>query len=105
VSLMRKIGSSIGVSILVGQYIRGAQSIHSVLSQNVTPYNETLRLQPLPDMWSMGDLRGLASLDRVVLHQSQFLSYLHDFEWLALFIVLLMPLILLIENPIRQGKR
>jgi MFS transporter, DHA2 family, multidrug resistance protein len=104
-SLMRKIGSSVGVSILVGQYIRGAQSIHSVLSQNVTPYNETLRQQPLPDMWNMSELRGLASLDRVVLHQAEFLSYLHDFEWLALFIVMLMPLILFLENPLRQRKR
>lgn len=104
-SLMRKIGSSVGVSILVGQYIRSAQSNHAILSQNVTPYNETLRLQPLPELWSMNELSGLASLDRMVVHQAQFMAYLHDFEWLAAFVVLLMPLILFLENPLRPKKK
>jgi DHA2 family multidrug resistance protein len=100
-SLMRKIGSSVGVSILVGQYIRSAQSNHALLAQHVTPYTETLRLQPLPELWSMSELTGLASLDREVIHQAQFLAYLHDFEWIALFIVLLIPLILFLENPMK----
>ncbi|MPY73756.1 MAG: DHA2 family efflux MFS transporter permease subunit [Alphaproteobacteria bacterium] len=103
-SLMRKIGSSVGVSILVGQYIRMAQSNHAVLAQHVTPYTETLRLQPLPELWSLTDLRGIASLDREVHHQAQFLAYLHDFQWIALFIVLLMPLILFLQNPMRPKK-
>jgi DHA2 family multidrug resistance protein len=100
-SLMRKIGSSVGVSILVGQYIRSAQANHALLAQHVTPYTETLRLQPLPELWSMSELTGLASLDREVIHQAQFLAYLHDFEWIALFIVLLIPLILFLENPMK----
>lgn len=103
-SLMRKIGSSVGVSILVGQYIRMAQSNHSVLVQHVTPYSETLRQQPLPELWSLSDIRGLASLDREVHHQAQFLAYLHDFQWIALFIILLMPLILFLQNPMRPKQ-
>jgi DHA2 family multidrug resistance protein len=100
-SLMRKIGSSVGVSILVGQYIRMAQSTHAVLAQHVTPYTETLRLQPLPEPWSLTDLHGIAALDREVYHQAQFIAYLHDFQWIALFIILLMPLILFLQNPMR----
>jgi len=103
-SLMRKIGSSVGVSILVGQYIRGAQSNHAWLAQNVTPYNETLRHLPLPDSWSMSNVVGLAALDKEVLRQAQFLSYLHDFQYIALVIVALMPLILFIENPLKDKK-
>ena len=104
-SLMRKIGSSVGVSILVGQYIRMAQSNHAVLAQNVTPYNEVLMLVPLPELWSLSELRGLASLDREVIHQAQFLAYLHDFQWIAVFIILLMPLILLLENPMGRKDK
>jgi len=100
-SLQRKIGSSVGVSILVGEFIRQSQSNHAVLAQNLTPFTETLRHLPLPEAWSMGNLRGLASLDKEVIHQAQFMAYLHDFEWLALFIVLLMPLVFLLENPLR----
>ncbi|MGD8810213.1 MAG: DHA2 family efflux MFS transporter permease subunit, partial [Gammaproteobacteria bacterium] len=91
-SLLRKIGSSVGVSLLVGQYIRGAQANHAWLTTHVTPYSETLRHQPLPEFWSMSDLAGLAALDKEVIRQAQFLSYLQDFQLIAFFIVALMPL-------------
>jgi DHA2 family multidrug resistance protein len=104
-SLMRKIGSSVGVSILVGQYIRGAQENHAWLSTHLTPYTETLRHAPLPDAWSLSNLAGLAALDKEVLRQAQFLSYLHDFQYIAVVIIALMPLILLIENPMKDGKK
>ena len=104
-SLVRKIGSSVGVSILVGQFIRGAQSNHAVLSQNVTPFSETLRHQPLPDPWSMRDLSGLASLDQEIIRQAEFLAYLHNFEWLAAFIVLLMPFVFFLDNPLKDRSK
>lgn len=104
-SLLRKIGSSVGVSILVGQFIRQAQTNHAVLSQNVTHFSETLRHQPLPDPWSLSNVPGLAALDKEIIRQSEFMAYLHDFEWLALFIVILMPLVLFMQDPRRiQGN-
>jgi DHA2 family multidrug resistance protein len=103
-SLLRKIGSSVGVSVLIGQFIRGAQENHAWLTTHVTPYTETLRHLPLPDAWSMSSLAGLAALDREVVRQAEFLSYLQDFRYIAIFIVLLMPLILLLENPMKERK-
>ena len=102
-SLMRKIGSSVGVSLLVGQYIRSAQTNHAILSQNVTPFNETLRHQPLPEAWSMSDLPGLASLDREIIRQAEFLAYLQDFQYIAIIIVALMPLIFFLQMPKRDA--
>jgi DHA2 family multidrug resistance protein len=104
-SLLRKIGSSVGVSLLVGQYIRGAQANHAWLTTHVTPYSETLRHQPLPEFWSMSDLAGLAALDKEVIRQAQFLSYLQDFQLIAFFIVALMPLILFLQNPMKIGDK
>lgn len=104
-SLLRKIGSSVGVSVLIGQFIRGAQENHAWLTTHVTPYTETLRHLPLPDAWSMSSLAGLAALDREVVRQAEFLSYLQDFRYIAIFIVLLMPLILFLENPMKDGKK
>ncbi len=102
-SLLRKIGSSVGVSILIGQLVRSAQTNHAILAQNLTPYSETLRHQPLPDLWNMNELAGLAALDKEVIYQAQFLAYLHDFEWLTAFIVVLIPFVFLLENPFK-GK-
>jgi len=104
-SLQRKIGSSVGVSILVGEFIRQSQSNHAILAQNLTEYTETLRHLPLPEAWNMANMKGLAALDKEVIHQAQFMAYLHDFEWLALFIVLLMPLVFLLENPLRDRSK
>ena len=104
-SLMRKIGSSVGVSVLVGQYIRGAQSNHSLLSQNVTPFNETLRHLAMPEAWNMSNLAGLAALDKEVIRQAQFMSYLQDFQYIAIIIVALMPLILFLQNPNRAKDK
>jgi len=104
-SLQRKIGSSVGVSILVGEYIRQSQSNHAILAQHLNPFSETLRHLPLPEAWDMANMKGLATLDKEVIHQAQFMAYLHDFEWLALFIVLLMPLVFLLENPLRNRSK
>ena len=48
-SLMRKIGSSVGVSVLVGMLSRNAQYNHEVLSQNVSSMNEVFRHRQLPE--------------------------------------------------------
>lgn len=104
-SLQRKIGSSVGVSILVGEFIRQSQSNHATLVQNLTPFTETLRHLSLPEAWNMANMKGLASLDKEVIHQAQFMAYLHDFEWLALFIVILMPLVFLLQNPLRDRSK
>jgi hypothetical protein len=59
----------------------------------------------MPDAWNMSNVAGLAALDKEVLRQAQFLSYLHDFQYIALVIVALMPLILLIQNPLKDKNR
>lgn len=103
-SLLRKIGSSVGVSVLVGEFIRQSQTNRAILTQNISPYSETLRHQPLPDLWSMSEVTSLAALDKEVMRQAEFLAYLHDFEWIGVAILLLMPLVLLLENPLRSSR-
>jgi DHA2 family multidrug resistance protein len=97
-SLARRLGSGIGVSILVAQLTRSTQSARSMLSENISVYNERLRHLPLPEKWSMEDLQGVLSLDRVIDKQAEFIAYLHDFRLMTFLMLLLLPLVLLLRS-------
>ncbi|MEM9685169.1 MAG: DHA2 family efflux MFS transporter permease subunit, partial [Pseudomonadota bacterium] len=65
-SLARRLGSSIGVSVLVAQLARSTRDARSVLMENVSLYNDRLRHLPVPEHWNLDEIQGLESLQRVV---------------------------------------
>lgn len=101
-SLGRRIGSSVGVSILVSQLIRGTQEARGALMENISFYNERLRHLTLPDQWNTGTISGLVSLEREVERQAEFLAYLHDFNLMTVLILLLLPLVFLVRGRPRD---
>ncbi len=106
-SLMRKIGSSVGVSVLVGMLTRNAQYNHEVLSQNISPMNEVFRHRQLPESWSLTDIQGMAAFNEEVTRQSEFIAYLFDFRVLCIVIILMIPTIFLfrsVEPPKSQTE-
>lgn len=98
-SLFRRLGSSIGVSILVAQLARSTQSARSMLSENISIYNERFRDFPLPESWNVDRLQGVLSLDRVIEKQAEFIAYLHDFRLMTILMLALLPLLLLMRRP------
>jgi DHA2 family multidrug resistance protein len=97
-SLARRLGSSIGVSVLVGQLVRSTQSARSMLTENISQYNERLRHLPLPERWNMEEVQGVMSLDRMIEKQAEFIAYLHDFRLMTVLMLALLPLVLLIRS-------
>ena len=104
-SLMRKIGSSVGVSILVGMLTRNTQRNHEILGSNISQMNEVFRHRQLPESWSLTDMRGMAAFDQEVTRQSEFIAYLFDFHVLSIVILLMMPLILFFRSVEPAKKR
>jgi MFS transporter, DHA2 family, multidrug resistance protein len=98
-SLSRRLGSSIGVSVLVAQLAHSTRDARSVLMENVSLYNERLHLLPLPDQWNLDSTQGLLSIQRVVERQAEFIAYLHDFRLMTILMLMLLPLVFLIRNP------
>lgn len=95
-NLLRKMGSSVGVSILVGQLVRNSQTNRSVIAEGVTPYDRRFEIVPLPQHWSLDEAGGVAAIEQTVLDQAEFLAYMQDF-WLLTFIALAMlPIALLL---------
>lgn len=103
-SLFRRLGSSIGVSVLVAQLARSTQSARSMLSENISVYNDRIRDYPLPENWSLEQLNGVISLNRMIDKQAEFIAYLHDFRLMTVLMLMLMPLVLILRSP-EKAKR
>jgi len=95
-SLMRNIGSSIGISIVQTMMTRGTQVAHADLAANVNVFNPLM--QP---MLESGSQISLALMDQSINQQAQMIAYLNDFKLMFVATLLVVPLLLLIR-PMRS---
>ena len=95
--MARRLGSAIGVSVLVTQLARSTQSARQVLNENYTAHNELFKHLPLPEKWNIESLPGLLSMEQVIDKQAEFIAYLHDFRLMTLLMFLLLPLVLVLR--------
>ncbi len=98
ISLSRRLGSSVGVSILVSQFVRNTQDNRAMLIEHISPYNALLQREVIPEQWDTATLDGLSRLAREVERQAEFLAYLQDFQMMAILIVLMVPLVFLLRG-------
>ena len=97
-SLIRNIGSSIGISVVVTLLGRGAQTNHAVLSEHVTPLEPAFQGHLVP-AWDLGTTAGLAAINGEVARQALMISYLNDFRLMVYMSALAMPLLMLLRSP------
>jgi len=100
-SLMRNIGSSIGVSVVTALLSQYTQINHAILSEHVSPYNPLMQGSRLPALWDPAQPSGLAALDAEVTRQAATIAYLNDFRFMMYVTLLALPLILLLRKPRR----
>jgi DHA2 family multidrug resistance protein len=96
-SLVRNIGSGIGISIVTVVLTQSAQLNHMEVGAAVNPFN--------PNLWTAspaaasGDPAALAQLDLLVNQQAMMISYINDF-WLMMLVTLTaLPLVFLLRKP------
>lgn len=91
--------SSVGISILVTVLARSTQVNHAALGENITPFNETLRLTNQSGLLDIGVVQGLARIDGELTRQAMMIGYLNDFWLLTLLALSTVPLVLLLHGP------
>jgi MFS transporter, DHA2 family, multidrug resistance protein len=91
-SLMRNIGSSIGISIVQTFVTRGTQVAHADMAANVTPFNPAFQT-----MLATGSRYDLAVLNQSITQQAQMIAYLNDFKMMFVATLLVIPLLVLIR--------
>jgi DHA2 family multidrug resistance protein len=110
-SVMRNIGSSMGVSFVATFLARRAQFHQSVLAAHITPYTEGVReflawaAQRLLQAGFAGstDLGSLALLYRMVQQQASLLSFAEAFRAMGFLFLGITPLVLLMQRAKQAG--
>lgn len=104
-SLMRNIGSSIGISIMVTLVARNTQVNHSELGEWLSPAHAAFRHLQLPGGLSHQSHAGLAFLNHMLTDQAATIAYLDDFRLMAWITVAAIPLLLLLRAPGTPRRR
>jgi len=101
-SLMRNIGSSIGISIVVTLLARNTQVNHANLAEAMQPFRLALSPENLPAVWNWTTTVGAAALNGEVTRQALTIAYLNDFRLIMWITVASMPLLLVLRR--KAGK-
>jgi len=98
-SLMRNIGSSIGISIVTALLSRNSQINHAGIGEHVSVYNPLMHAPYLPQSWSLDTTAGLLALDNEVNRQAAGIAYINDFVLMMWVTLCAAPLLLLLRKP------
>ena len=98
-SLVRNIGSSIGISLVQTMLVRNTEIAHASIVERVTATSPAWQNPAVAGAYDVAHPAGVAALDGAITLQASMLGYIDDF-WLMLGLtVVVMPLILLIRPP------
>ena len=98
-SLMRNLGSAIGISVTGSLLISNTQVNHSFIIGAVTPFNRALQSGAAAQFWSPLSVHGANALDAEVRRQASVIAYLDDFKLMMWLCVAVLPLVVLIRPP------
>ena len=97
-TLIRNIGSSVGISIVIAQLTTMISTYHSQLVEHVTPFSDALRM-PNALIFAGRSLGNLAALDGMVTQQAAIMAYSNAFLLMTLVSLSAFPLLALIRSP------
>jgi len=95
-TLIRNLGSSIGVSVVVANLSNKTILMHARLAESVTPFNQALA-DPAAAMLDPATETGRALLENIMTQQAAIIAYANDFKLMLLLTLLAFPAILLIR--------
>jgi DHA2 family multidrug resistance protein len=100
-SLVRNIGSSIGISMVQTLLVRGTVKSHAALVERITHANPAWNDPAVASAYDLGRSSGAAALDGMITQQSAMIAYLDDFRLMLYLTLAVIPLLLFIRAPKR----
>ena len=98
-SLMRNLGSAIGISVTGALLETNTQVNHALIAGGVTPFERALQSGAALRFWNPGSIHGAALLDQEITRQSQIIAYMDDFKLMLILAIVVIPLLLLARPP------
>jgi DHA2 family multidrug resistance protein len=102
-SLVRNIGSSIGISIVIFLLGRNTQVMHSEIAAQVTPFNDALHMGGAARIWDMATAAGRAALNGEITRQATIIAFNDDFKLMMIVALTAIPLVFLLRRAKAQG--
>ena len=93
-SLMRNLGSAIGISITGALLQTNTQVNHAILAADVNPFNRALQTEAAAHFWNTASVHGVAMLDQEVTRQATIIAYVDDFKLMLVLAIIVTPLLL-----------
>jgi DHA2 family multidrug resistance protein len=101
-SLMRNIGSSIGISLVQTVLVRNTVAVHAGLVERLTSANPAWNNPAVAAAYDVSRPAGAAALDAMVEQQSAMIAYVNDFRLMLYLTLAVIPLLMFIKAP-RRG--
>jgi DHA2 family multidrug resistance protein len=102
-TLMRSLGSSVGISIMEALLTANTAVVHSTMASRIDPSDPTVRAS-LGAMFNPGTSNGLQALNAEVTRQASMVAYLDDFKLMMVITIACLPLLLLMRSSRRAPE-
>jgi DHA2 family multidrug resistance protein len=102
-SLIRNIGSSIGISIVITVLGHQTQTSHAEIGNHLSAFRDALDPEVLGGLWNWTTSAGAAALNAEVTRQAVMIAYLNDFRLMMYLTLLAVPLLLLLRAPAKRA--
>jgi DHA2 family multidrug resistance protein len=102
-SLMRNLGSAIGISMTSVVLAQDSQIVHSSLIEAITPFNRALQSGGAYLLWNTTSPGGLMALEAEISRQAAIIAYANDFLLLFWVAIAMAPLLLVMRQPRRPA--
>jgi DHA2 family multidrug resistance protein len=96
-SLMRNLGSAIGISVTGALLQTNTQINHAIIAGVVTPFNRALQTGAASRFWNPELTHGAATLNEEITKQANIIGYVDDFKLMLILSIMALPLVLLIR--------
>ena len=107
-TLIRNLGSSIGISLIISELTNMIGTFHSQLAEKLTPFNDALRMPDVANMLSLSTQGGREALDGIITQQAAIMAYSNDFLIMTFVSLSAFPLLFLIRGakpaPVAAGR-
>jgi DHA2 family multidrug resistance protein len=101
-TLVRNLGSSVGISIMNALVVANTQTVHASLAGNLVASDAVVRAE-LPRMLDPATTAGITSLNGEITRQASMVAYVDDFRLMFIITIACMPMLLLMRRPRQAG--
>ena len=104
-TLIRNIGSSIGISVVIARLTTMTTTFHSQLAEQISPFNDALRAPIVSNILSTATDSGRAMLDGLLTQQAAIMAYSNDYLLMTFVSLAAFPLLFLLRSSKAPSAR